>query len=271
MSGPYLNILKIIACTIVAIYVLAIVLLYAFQRRLIFFPGKLPENFDLKLKASQEELFLDTRDGERINALFCRGNRSEVILYFHGNAGDLNGWKFATDDLTALGYNVLIIDYRGYGKSSGEITEQGFYNDAEAAYSYLIETRGYKPADIIIYGRSIGTGVAVELAKQHTPKTLILESPYTSFGALANEKLPFFFPSLYLRFRFNNLKKIATIPCPVVLLHGTKDELIPASHSQKLLKAIPGKKKLFLINGGGHNDLNIFEEYKSFLLHLAAG
>lgn len=266
-----MNTLKIIAYAIVAVYVLAIVLLYAFQRRLIFFPGKLPENFNLKLKANQAEVFLDTPDGERIHALFCRGNRPEVILYFHGNAGDLNGWKFATEDLTALGYNVFIIDYRGYGKSSGEISEQGFYNDAEAAYRYLLETRDYKPADIIIYGRSIGTGVAVELASRHTPRALILESPYTSLGALANEKLPFFFPSLYIRYSFNSLKKIGAIPCPVILLHGTKDELIPVAHSQKLMKSITGEKKLFLIEGGGHNDLNAFEGYKKFLHYLATG
>jgi uncharacterized protein len=266
-----LNTLKIIAYSIVAIYLLAMILLYAFQRRLIFFPGRLPENFNLKLKANQQEVFLNTTDGERIAAVFCRGDRPEVILYFHGNAGDLNGWKYATENLTALGYNVFIIDYRGYGKSSGTISEQGFYNDAEAAYTYLIEKRDYKPANIVVYGQSIGTGVAVALASRHTPRALILESPYTSLGALANEKLPFFFPSLYLRFRFNNLKKIAAIPCPIVLLHGTKDELIPPAHSQKLLEAIPGPKKLFLINGGGHNDLNTFAGYKDFLHYLATG
>jgi fermentation-respiration switch protein FrsA (DUF1100 family) len=166
---------------------------------------------------------------------------------------------------------VLIIDYRGYGKSSGEISEKGFYIDAETAYSHLLEARGYKPANIMIYGRSVGTGVAVELASRHTPKVLVLESPYTSLGALANEKLPFFFPSLYLRFQFNNLKKIGTISCPVVLLHGTKDELVPPAHSQKLMKAIKGEKKLFLIEGGGHNDLNSFEGYKPFLRYLATG
>lgn len=263
--------LKFIAYGIIALYVLAVLLLYIFQRRLIFFPGKLPPGYNLKLKAHQEEVFLNTSDGERIHALFCRGNRPEVILYFHGNAGDLSGWKFATEDLTAIGYSVFIIDYRGYGKSSGKISEQGFYIDAETAYAYLLNTRTYKPAEVIIYGRSVGTGVAVELAARHKPRALVLESPYTSLDALANEKLPFFFPSLYLRFRFNTLKKIGDITCPIVIAHGTRDELIPPAHSQKLMKAISGKKQLFLIEGGGHNDLNAFEGYKPFLHYLATG
>lgn len=266
-----MNTLRSIAYAIIALYVLVVLVLYIFQRRFIFFPGKLPENYNLKLNANQQECFLTTEDGERIHALFCQGNRPPVILYFHGNAGDLNGWKFATEDLTDLGYNVLIIDYRGYGKSSGQITEQGFYADAEAAYSFLLNNKKYKPSDIIFYGRSIGTGVAVELASRHSPRALVLESPYTSLGALANEKLPFFFPALYLRFNFNSLQKIGKLSCPIVLLHGTKDELIPPAHSQKLMNAITGKKKLFLVNGGGHNDLNAFEDYKAFIHYIATG
>lgn len=265
-----MNTLRIIAYGIVALYGLAVLLLYLFQTRLIFFPGKLAAGFDLKLKGHQEEIFLTTGDNERIHALFCRGPRPEVILYFHGNAGDMSGWKFVTEDFTALGYNVLIIDYRGYGKSSGNISEQGFYKDAEAAYTYLLQTRHFTASQIIIYGRSVGTGVAVDLATRHAARILVLESPYTSMGALANEKLPFFFPSLYLRFSFNNLKKIGKVDYPVVLIHGTHDELIPSAHSQRLLKAITTEKKLFLVNGGSHNDLNAFKEYGQFLHYLLA-
>jgi fermentation-respiration switch protein FrsA (DUF1100 family) len=263
-----MNTLKLLAYTIIGLYFVVVILLYFFQTRLIFFPGKLAANFDLKLKQHQQSVFLKTEDGERIHGVYCKGSRPEVILYFHGNAGDLNGWKFVTEDFTALGYNILIIDYRGYGKSSGSISEQGFYADAEATHSYLLQSKHFQANQIIIYGRSIGTGVAVELASRHGARALVLESPYTSLGSLANEKLPFFFPSLYLRFNFNNLKKIGNITCPVVLVHGTKDELIPAAHSQKLMKAITSEKKLFLIEGGGHNDLNSFQDYGPFLHHL---
>jgi fermentation-respiration switch protein FrsA (DUF1100 family) len=260
-----MNILKVIAYCIIGLYAAVILLLYLFQRKLIFVPGKLTDSADLNLAKNQEEVYIHTQDGERIHGLFCKGTRPEVILYFHGNAGDLSGWKFVTEDFTALGYNVLIIDYRGYGKSSGAISEQGFYQDGDAAYNYLVETKQFTPGNILLYGRSIGTGVAVNVASRHIAKGLILESPYTSLGALANEKLPFFFPSLYLQFQFDNLKKIAKVPYPVILLHGTDDELIPAAHSQRLLQAVPGKKKLILIDGGAHNDLSDFNAFKEFL------
>ncbi|MCD9015803.1 alpha/beta hydrolase [Parachryseolinea silvisoli] len=257
--------LKILAYAIITLYFLVALLLYIFQQKLIFYPGKMAKNTNLNLASYQHEVFLETRDNETIHALYCEGTRPEVILYFHGNAGDLSGWKFATEDFTTLGYAVLIIDYRSYGKSTGQLSEQGMYTDGEAAYEYLTKELHVAPKNILVYGRSIGTGVAVEIATRYPVRGLVLESAYTSLGTLANEKVPFFFPSLYLRFRFNNLKKIAALTCPVILLHGTQDELIPAEHSQRLVEAIKNKKKLILVKGGGHNDLSGFPEYARFL------
>ncbi|MBT1686094.1 alpha/beta hydrolase [Dawidia soli] len=257
--------LKILAYSVIALYILVALLLYIFQRKLIFYPGKMARNTNLNLSSHQHEVFLEARDYETIHALYCEGTRPEVILYFHGNAGDLSGWKFVTEDFSALGYAVLIIDYRGYGKSTGQISEQGMYADGEAAYEYLTKELHILPQNILVYGRSIGSGVAVEVATRYLVRGLVLESPYTSLSALANEKVPFFFPSLYLRFRFNNLHKITSLTCPVVLLHGTQDELIPPTHSQRLLNAIQTKKKLILVKGGGHNDLGSFPEYAQFL------
>ncbi|MBT1708889.1 alpha/beta hydrolase [Fulvivirgaceae bacterium PWU5] len=253
--------LKILAYSIIALYFLVALLLYIFQQKMIFYPGKMAKNTNLNLASHQREVFLETRDNETIHALYCAGTRPEVILYFHGNAGDLSGWKFAAEDFTTLGYAVLMIDYRGYGKSTGQLSEQGMYTDGEAAYEYLTKELHIAPVNILVYGRSIGTGVAVEIATRYPVRGLVLESAYTSLSTLANEKVPFFFPSLYLRFRFNNLQKIANVTCPVVLLHGTRDELIPPAHSQRLLAAIKSKKKLILIDGGGHNDLAGFPEY----------
>lgn len=260
-----MNLFKILACLIVVLYFVVIVLLFVYQARLIFYPGKLPRNFIFRLNDKDKEVFLETSDHEEIHALYYEGSRPEVILYFHGNAGDLSGWQFVSEDFTAHGYNFLIIDYRGYGKSSGKISEKGFYHDAEAAYTFLVQEKGYAPENIIVYGRSIGSGVAVDLASRYPVKGLVLESPYASLSRLANEKLPFLFPSLYLRFRFNNLEKIKKIKSPVILLHGSNDSLIPPSHSERLLKKITGKKKLIIIKEGSHNDLNSFEEYNRFL------
>jgi uncharacterized protein len=256
---------KIIAAAVIAIYILVLILLYFFQTRLIFHPGKLKPDFKFKLAPDDDEVFLKTHDGTRIHGLYYHGTRPEVILYFHGNAGDLSGWQFVAEDFVSYGYHVFIIDYRGYGKSEGTISEGGFYQDADAAYQYLINTKGFAKQDVIVYGRSIGTGVAVELATKHPVNGLILEAPYTSLGALANEKLPFLFPSLYLKYSFNNEKKIGAVKCPVMLIHGGDDSLIPSSHSKKLFQQIKTQKKLTLIPRGSHNDLNSFEEYHTFL------
>jgi uncharacterized protein len=257
--------LQITAFTIVGLYLIVIIILYALQTKLIFFPGKLPKSYKFRLGETGEEVFIKTADGENINALFFRGVRDDVVLYFHGNAGDLSGWQFVGEDFVQYGYNLLIIDYRGYGKSSGSISEEGFYADSEAAYGFLIQQKNFNPQDVIIYGRSVGTGVAVHLATRVPNKGLILESPYTSLKSLADEKLPFFFPSLYLKYSFNNISKINKVKGPVVFIHGTHDTLIPSSHSELLYKTFEGQKKFILVSQGAHNDLNSFEDYHHFL------
>jgi uncharacterized protein len=260
-----MKVAKVLACIIIIIYFAVIIALYAFQTRFIFHPGKLTRDFKFKLGDDDEEIFLATSDGEDINALFYQGTRDEVILYFHGNAGDLSGWHFVAEDFVGQGYSIFIVDYRGYGKSSGKISEAGFYKDAEAAFNFLTTTKTYTPQDIIIYGRSIGSGVAVELASKHKTKGLVLESPYTSLSSLANEKLPLMFPSLYLKYTFNNFKKIEAVESPVILIHGTLDTLIPPDHSKKLLTKIKTKSKIILVEGGAHNDLNSFASYQNFI------
>ncbi len=115
--------------------------------------------------AGAQEVFLTTHDNETINGLFFTGTRKEVILYFHGNAGDLSTWQYIMADFAQLGYDVMIIDYRGYGKSTGTLSEEGLYADADAAYEYLIG-KGFAAQQIIIYGRSVGTGVATDLASR---------------------------------------------------------------------------------------------------------
>jgi uncharacterized protein len=259
--------LKIIAWIIVIGYGLILILLYTLQSRLIFYPGLLPSDFRFKPDSGAEETMLKTSDAESISALFFRNRSKDVILYFHGNAGDLSGWQFVAEDFTSLGYNFMIIDYRGYGKSSGKLSEEGLYLDAQAAYDYLI-AQGFAPENILIYGRSIGSGIAVDLASSQPCKGLILESPFSSLARLANEKFPFFFPSLYLRYRFDNLGKINDVRCPVIFLHGSDDTLIPASHSESLFRRFTGKKELVIVDKGSHNDLHTFKQYEDFLQNV---
>lgn len=260
-----MHLLKIIAWIVIAVYFLVALLLYVFQTKLIFYPGVLAPDFKFSPDFSPREIFIDTADGARINALFFKNTRRDVILYFHGNAGDLSGWQFVAEDFLPSGYNFLIIDYRGYGKSRGTLSEKGLYQDAQAAYDYLT-AQGFAPGQILIYGRSIGSGVAVDLASKNLCQGLVLESPFSSFGKLANEKFPMFFPALYLRFRFDNIRKINDVKSPIIFLHGADDDLIPSSHSSGLFEKFKGRKKLIIVPHGAHNDLHAFREYREFLI-----
>jgi fermentation-respiration switch protein FrsA (DUF1100 family) len=162
----------------------------------------------------------------------------------------------------------LIIDYRGYGKSSGKITEKGLYNDAEAAYRFLRNEKKFSGQQIIVYGRSIGSGIAVDLASRVDLQGLVLEAAYSSLIKLAQEKAPFLIPSWWLKFRFNNLVKIDSVKCPVLFIHGSNDSLIPPSHSQALFNRFMGKKEIAIIEGGSHNDLDSFDEFHRALKNV---
>jgi uncharacterized protein len=259
-------ILKIIAAIIIVLYLSGVLLLFFFQTRLIFYPGKLSKDYKFRTIPLREEVFFKTEDGETINGLFFPGeDKTRAILYFHGNAGDLSGWQFVAEDLLPSGLSIFIVDYRGYGKSTGSISEKGLYADAEAAYQFLVERKKIKSDSIIIYGRSIGTGVAVEIASRKKCAGLVLESSYSSLATLANEKVPFFFPSFYLHAKFNNLNKIGQVSAPIAFVHGADDTLIPPAHSHVLFEAFRGKKTFVLIDKGQHNDLHGFPEYKNFI------
>ncbi len=252
--------LKILAFFIV-LYAFILMVTFSFQTKLIFFPEKLPEHFQFDKQLGGEEVFIKTADNEKINGLFFKGTSDKAIIYFHGNAGSLKDWQYIAPDFTLLGYNFLIIDYRGYGKSSGEITEDGLYLDAKAAFQFLKNDKGFSTQEIIIYGRSIGTGVATELASKQHAKGLILEAPFSGLKKLANQKMPLLIPSLFLKYKFDNIGKINKVKSPVLFIHGSKDQLIPPTHTDDLYNAFEGMKKKIIIPKAGHNDVNAYPEY----------
>jgi len=249
----------------VVLYAIVLVCAYFAQTSLIFHPTRLGKDF--AFGAGAEEVFMKTRDGEDINGLFFAGASKEVIIYFHGNAGDLRTWQHIATDFAGLGCNFFIIDYRGYGKSTGTISEAGLYMDADAAYDYLIG-RGFTPEQIIVYGRSIGTGVAADLASRRVCKGLILESPYTSMTALAGEKFPVLLPALILTYRLNTSDKLANVTAPVVFIHGMADGLIPPSHTETLYRQHAGRKLKILIPGATHNHANDFDTYRNAMVWM---
>lgn len=233
----------------------------AWQSRLIFYPERLAADFDFELPLTAEEVRIATSDEEVLSAVLYRAQASRgVILYFHGNAGSLRTWKDVSSDLVPLGYDTLVVDYRGYGKSTGRITEAGLYEDGRAAYRWLIQ-QGYREDDVILYGRSIGSGVASRLASEVEARALVLESPFSSLVTLGRELMPWALPRLTLRFRFPNQDHLAETSLPVLLLHGSEDELIGAHHSQTLAEVLGERAELHLIEGGAHNDLSNFPPY----------
>lgn len=247
--------------TILVTYSITLMLSYSFQTKLIFFPEKLDQNFKFDLHANTEEVSITTADGETINGIYHPGEKPTTILYFHGNAGSLKDWQYIARDFTDLGYGVLVIDYRGFGKSTGKISEDGLYLDGKAALQFLKNQKGTAVKDIIIYGRSIGSGVATELASNTQTKGLVLEAPFTDLKRLANQKMPLLLPTLFLKYKFDNIGKINKVKSPILFIHGNRDDLIKPSHSEQLYNTFTGKKKKLIIPKAGHNDVNSYPEY----------
>lgn len=248
--------------TLLFIYSIILLLASLAQRSLIFHPQKLRDDYSYRNPyKNAEEIFVTTADHEKINGLFFTAKSDKVILYFHGNAGSLASWQEVYHDFHTLGYNFLIIDYRGYGKSTGSISEKGLYADGQAAYDFLLR-KGFQKQNIVLYGRSMGTGIAVEIAQRAgTLKALILESPFISMKKLAKEKVPYLFPSLILRYEFNNKEKITHLQSPLLIIHGTRDDLILFKHGEDLFNHYHHPKQFLKIENGTHNDLSDFPEF----------
>lgn len=250
------------------------VLLIAFywnQEKIIFNPQPLDTNHTFTLTSPFKEVWIETPTS-RIHSLHFKKNEpAGVILYFHGNADSLKSWSQVAQFLfTKYNYDVWIIDYPGYGKSTGSIhSEQQILEIGQIFLTHALSS-GYSMSNIILYGRSIGTGVATHLASQNNVKGLILESPYTNLKDLAGYHLRGF-PQKLLRYVFRNDLWIAKVTAPILLIHGAEDHLIPVSHSEHL-KQLQPKAQLIKILGGQHNDLMSFDEYdlelRNYFEHL---
>lgn len=245
-------------------YLILMGLVYLIQERFIFKPEKLKQNFVYKYDAPFEELFFDVEPGVRINGLhFQVKNPLGLVLYFHGNSRSIKGWAKYAKDFFRYKYDVVLVDYRGFGKSTGKRSEEAMLNDVQFVYNKLA---GKYPEDhLIIYGRSLGSGFAAKLASENNPRYLILDAPYFNFG-LAMERLMPFLPIRHMiRYKLQIDKWIKNVKCHTYILHGTKDWLIPIKNSEKLQSLNPTKITLLKITGGGHNNLPTFNDYHNFL------
>ena len=234
--------------------------LYLFQEKLVFSPDKLSPKFKFNFECEFDELSYTTDDGNVINAIhFKAPNSKGIVFYQHGNAGSLETWGERSVDFVTENYDVLMYDYRGFGKSTGSIkNEKMLYNDALMIYKKLLYD--YKERDIVVYGMSLGTGIAAKLAYDNNPKMLVLETPYFNFNDVAKYHYPYFPHYILLHYQFKTNKLLPALNMPVYLFHGTEDETVPYNSSERLL-ALSDNITLFTINDGSHNNLNTFHDY----------
>ena len=249
---------------IIAGYVVLLVLVYLLQERFIFKPEKLQQNFEYKYDVPFKELFFDVSPGVRINGLhFSRPQAKGLILYFHGNSRSIKGWARYARDFYRYDYDVVLVDYRGFGKSTGKRSEHDIMSDMQFVYTQLLTQ--YPEHHILVYGRSIGSGFAAKIAADNKPRYLILDAPYYNFRKVVERFLPFLPVKYVLRYQLRTDKWIRHVNCHTYILHGTKDRLIPIRHSERLQQINPNKITLIRIEGGRHNNLPSFPEYHNFI------
>lgn len=255
--GNILNGAGVLLLYAASLYGAVLLLLFVFQPRLLYYPNlpsrdvtATPEDIGL----SYEAVAIVTEDRVRLDGWFIPAQDARgVLLFFHGNAGNISHRLDSLKIFSDLRLSVLIFDYRGYGRSDGEPSEQGTYRDAEAAWRYLTEQRHIPAHDIALFGRSLGAAVAAYLASRHAPKALIVESAFTSVPDLAAELYPFLPARWLARFRYSTEDYLGSVDCPVLVVHGRDDEIIPYTHGERLFAAAKEPKR-FLEIRGGHNE-----------------
>jgi alpha-beta hydrolase superfamily lysophospholipase len=240
------------------------------QEKVVFLPIVLPDSHEFDFEGNFEECFLETPNQGQINALHFKIEYSKgVILYFHGNAGNLHRWGKIASFFTEFGYDVFVADYRGYGKSSGPKNEAFLFSDAQFCYDLVKEKYGAE--NVVIYGRSLGGSFATKIASENKAKKVILEAAFFNLQDMASRWIPFaatekISPKMTYHFLSNEF--IQNIKCPLYHFHGTKDFVVPIKSGKKLFgvfeKAQPQIEKKFIeISGGSHDNLISFEEFSS--------
>ena len=246
--------IRTIIVVVVGLYIIFVIILWLFQSHLVYFPQSEITITPDQVGIPYEGMSFEASDGVKLSGWFIPAeNARGVILFCHGNAGNISHRLESIRIFHRLSLDVFIFDYRGYGKSEGKPTEQGTYLDAEAAWRYLVEDRRADPARIIIFGRSLGGAVASWLAKTQTAGALIVESAFTSVPDIGTEAYPFLPVKLLSRFNYSTVDYIHEVKCPVLIVHSGDDELISFSHGQRLFEAA-NEPKDFLEISGSHND-----------------
>jgi fermentation-respiration switch protein FrsA (DUF1100 family) len=254
---------------LIALVVILAVCTYLFypsvESFFIYFPQSrfdfTPEEFRLQYK----EAYFNTEDGNQLHGwFFPAGKDGPVILHFHGNAGNISHRLDLVQPFLRKGLSVFLVDYRGFGKSSGRPSEPGLYKDGLAAWSYLVEKERIAPERIMLHGHSIGAAIAIEVALQKKVRGLVIESAFTSTKDMAKTMALFALFSPVFPAHYNNLEKIPRVSVPKLVIHGERDEIVPFAMGQKLFEAATDPKFFYPVKDAGHNDVFIVGAEKYF-------
>jgi len=247
---------QVLVVVVAAIFIWTIIIMI-FEEKFIFFPSKFPDGIyeNARYIPNIQECWIRTEDGIKLHAWFAAVDTPLATLVIsHGNAGNISHRSELMRRLLRTGFNVLMYDYRGYGKSEGSPDEQGVYKDGRAAFDYALTLRGVDPKRIVLWGTSLGGAVAIEVATQRPAAALILESTFSSAKDLARAIYPFLPIRFFLRSQFNSIDKIQNITIPVLSMHGNRDKVIPFGLGRKLFNAAKDPKEFYEIKGADHND-----------------
>jgi fermentation-respiration switch protein FrsA (DUF1100 family) len=259
------------AAALVLAFLVGLVIL---EKKLIYFPTRELEIQPSALGLRFEDVQLVTEDGVRIHGWFLPApNPRLTVLVSHGNGGNISHrLERAALLQSTIGADVLLFDYRGYGRSEGTPDEEGTYRDGRAAYRFLVEGRRVLPERLLLFGESLGSAVTLELAVSQPCAAVVLESPFTSIRDMARVALPFLPVGPFLRTRYDNLGKIGRLRVPLLVMHGDRDGVVPFEQGQRLFAAAPEPKRFFRIAGADHNDtfLTGGEPYRQALAGFVA-
>ncbi len=250
------------------LYAIILAVIYLLQERLVFKPWKLEAGYEFRFEGPFEEHWLKAGPEGEINALLFKTDKARrgVVLYLHGNRGNLQGWAEEYSLFTPLGYDFLVIDYRGFGKSTGLPSEQGIYEDAETAYLWLKER--YPEDSIVVYGRSLGSAAASWLGMRHHPRLLALETPYDNIPNVIRAQAGLALPSCLFRLHFRNDHYLKSQNAPVYVFAGTQDQLVPFRLSLRLRPLLPSPAHFIVIRQGEHHNLSAFPHFREQLQRI---
>lgn len=257
--------IKIVLLFLFLFYLSLHVIIYIFEKQFVFRNVKLAQNHEFHFNLPHQEFFLEANDGTKINCLLIKTEkkRQGVVFYLHGNAGNIQMRGHFHKHFTSRGYDFFMLDYRSYGKTLGEPSVEIFNQDAALAYDYI--TQQISPDSLIIYGRSLGTGVATHLASTQPAKRLMLEMPYSTIKTvIANRFIPLFLP-FEMHYPFENIYTLPKVTIPIVIFHGTKDKTISYECAQELVPFLKEKDEFITVEGAGHRNLANFEAFQNGL------